>query len=46
MIDTVRMLSERKATEKYINTISKFGYKGLKPTKTMLKVTLPPLSST
>ncbi len=38
MIDTDRMLSERKITQKYLNTISKFGYKGLKPNKTQLKV--------
>ncbi len=33
-----KYMSERKMTEKYINSISKFGYKDYKPTKTILKV--------
>ena len=33
-----KYVSERKVTEKYINSISKFGYKDYKPNKTILKV--------
>jgi len=38
MYDTERILNQRSTTEKYINTISKFGYKNLKPNKTIIKV--------
>ena len=38
MIDTERMESERRNTERYLNSISKFGYKGHKPNKTHVKV--------
>jgi hypothetical protein len=36
--ETSKILGERRATEKYLNTISKFGYKNLRPNKTMMKV--------
>ncbi len=38
IIDMERMEVERRNTERYLNSISKFGYKGLKPTKTLVKV--------
>jgi hypothetical protein len=40
MIDLESMRIQRNETEKLLNTISKFGYKNLKPTKTLLKVDL------
>ena len=33
-----KMSAERKKNEKYLNTISKFGYRGFKPNKTVVKV--------
>ena len=33
------MRIQRAETEKLLNTISKFGYKNLKPNKTLIKVT-------
>ena len=38
MIDLTAMRIQRAETEKLLNTISKFGYKNLKPTKTLVKV--------
>lgn len=35
-----KYVEDRKGTEKYINLISKFQYKDLKPTKTILNVIL------
>jgi hypothetical protein len=46
MIDLSAMRVQRAETEKLLNTISKFGYKNLKPTKTLLKVRREICSST
>lgn len=39
IIDNQTMRIQRAETEKLLNTISKFGYKNLKPNKTLIKVT-------
>lgn len=38
IIDTQSFKMQRTQTERLLNTISKFGYKNLKPTKTVIKV--------
>lgn len=38
MIDNVALRLQRRETERLLNTISRFGYKNLKPTKTLMKV--------